>query len=283
MDGWIKLHRQILNSDIWLIDKPYDERSAWIYLLLMANHEDRNVILGNDVVEIKRGSFITSEIKLMKKWNWSKTKVRSFLRLLENDGMIIKKSDHKKTTITIINYSSFQGSQTTKEPEKNHEETTEEPIQIHKQERKNEKKERIYTNSANDQQIEELFEKIWELYPNKKGKAQVSKKSKQRLLDIGYDELVRAIERYKKELEKDSWRKPQNGSTFFNTGYVDYLDKNYSPSGHSNKPTKENQFNNFEQRACNEKELEKVFEKEIIRMAGEYNNDTDSVCDRSEG
>ena len=25
----------------------------------------------------------------------------------------------------------------------------------------------------------------------------------------------------------DTWRKPQNGSTFFNSGYVDYLDANY--------------------------------------------------------
>lgn len=25
----------------------------------------------------------------------------------------------------------------------------------------------------------------------------------------------------------DDWRKPQNGSTFFNSGYIDYLDSNY--------------------------------------------------------
>jgi hypothetical protein len=32
------------------------------------------------------------------------------------------------------------------------------------------------------------------------------------------------------ELKKDaSWRKPQNGSTFFNSGYVDYLDANFEP------------------------------------------------------
>ena len=44
--------------------------------------------------------------------------------------------------------------------------------------------------------------------------------------------MVRAIDRYKSDLEKDSdWRKPQNGSTFFNSGYVDYLDKNYNGGG----------------------------------------------------
>ena len=40
--------------------------------------------------------------------------------------------------------------------------------------------------------------------------------------------MARAIDRYKADLERDSsWRKPQNGSTFFNSGYVDYLDANY--------------------------------------------------------
>lgn len=74
----------------------------------------------------------------------------------------------------------------------------------------------------------ELFEQLWKAYPSKKGKAQVSDTAKARLLKIGYDEMMRAIDRYTYDLEKDfDWRKPQNGSTFFNSGYVDYLDANY--------------------------------------------------------
>ena len=56
----------------------------------------------------------------------------------------------------------------------------------------------------------------------------VSDTAKARLLNSVYDEMMRAINRYTYDLEKDSdWRKPQNGSTFFNSGYVDYLDANY--------------------------------------------------------
>lgn len=77
-------------------------------------------------------------------------------------------------------------------------------------------------------EVNELFEQLWKAYPSKKGKAQVSDTAKARLLKIGYDEMMRAIDRYTYDLEKDSdWRKPQNGSTFFNSGYVDYLDANY--------------------------------------------------------
>ena len=74
----------------------------------------------------------------------------------------------------------------------------------------------------------ELFEQLWKAYPSKKGKAQVSDTAKARLLKIGHDEMMRAIDRYLHDFEKDSdWRKLQNGSTFFNSGYVDYLDANY--------------------------------------------------------
>lgn len=88
-----------------------------------------------------------------------------------------------------------------------------------------------------------LFEQLWHLYPNKKGKGQVSDTAKKRLLEVGYAEMTRAVERYKTELEKDKdWRKPQNGSTFFNSGYIDYLDANYVPG---QKHPDNNKFNNF--------------------------------------
>lgn len=109
----------------------------------------------------------------------------------------------------------------------------------------------------------ELFEKLWSLYPNKKGKGQVSDTAKLKLLKIGADELLRALERYKVELEKDaSWRKPQNGSTFFNSGYIDYLDANYVP-GETKQPQKQknkpNSFHNFEQRQYDYGALEEAF------------------------
>ena len=93
-----------------------------------------------------------------------------------------------------------------------------------------------------------LFERLWKLYPVKKGKAQVSGAKKMKLLEIGFDEMNRAIERYKADLEKDSdWRKPQNGSTFFNSGYVDYLDANYCPDRTKPPGSKKNSFNSFKQ------------------------------------
>ena len=81
-----------------------------------------------------------------------------------------------------------------------------------------------------DAEINAFFDSVWKLYPVKKGKGQVSTTQRKKLFRVGYDAMESAISRYMKELEKDSaWRKPQNGSTFFNSGYVDYLDENFVP------------------------------------------------------
>lgn len=107
-------------------DKPFSKAQAWIDLLLLASHEDTKFLLGNELVEIKRGAFVTSEVKLSERWGWSRTKTRNYLFLLESDNMISKKSDSKKTVITIVNYGLYQDIQTAKKQQENSEKTAQE-------------------------------------------------------------------------------------------------------------------------------------------------------------
>lgn len=97
----------------------------------------------------------------------------------------------------------------------------------------------------------ELFDKLWEQYPCKRGKAKVSDSSKMKLLKTGADQMQRALSRYLFDLKRENWRKPQNGSTFFTSGYIDYLDSNYAPAPEQSKSQVAgtgNKFNNFQQR-----------------------------------
>ena len=75
-----------------------------------------------------------------------------------------------------------------------------------------------------------LFENLWQLYPRKKGKGSVSDTQKKKLLKAGREQLERCIERFKSDMEKEMrpMDKQLYGSTFFNSGYVDYLDKNHN-------------------------------------------------------
>ena len=86
-----------------------------------------------------------------------------------------------------------------------------------------------------------LFERVWKLYPLKKGKGKISDAAKKRIAAIDYNEMARAIERYKKYVDSVDYLHYQNGSTFFNSGYIDYLDANYTVA---NTPKQSNQKNN---------------------------------------
>lgn len=99
------------------------------------------------------------------------------------------------------------------------------------------------------QEAAQLFEKLWEQYPCKRGKAKVSDSSKMKLLKTGADQMQRALSRYLFDLKRENWRKPQNGSTFFTSGYIDYLDSNYAPAPEQPRSQAAGtKFNNFQQR-----------------------------------
>lgn len=104
--GWIKLSRQIQDHWIW---NDSEKLKAWLDLLMLANIESKKCAMREGLVTIRRGQYVTSIGKLADRWKWSKEKVRRFMNILERDGMITRKSDAFKTTITIVNYGKFQG------------------------------------------------------------------------------------------------------------------------------------------------------------------------------
>lgn len=112
--GWVKIYRKLQDHWIW-DDKPFSKQAAWIDMLLLASHTDNEFLLGNQVLKNEVGSFITSELKLADRWGWGRKKVRLFLELLQNEQMIVKKGDNKKTAVTIVNYSVYANGEQEKE------------------------------------------------------------------------------------------------------------------------------------------------------------------------
>lgn len=126
LQGWISVHRQIQDHWLWA-DKPFSKGQAWIDMLMLANHEDSKVLLGDKVFDIKEGGFITSETKLGERWGWSRKKVHSFLDLLIEERMVEAKRDNKRTAVFVINYTKYRYRPTAEEPQKNIKSTAEEP------------------------------------------------------------------------------------------------------------------------------------------------------------
>lgn len=151
--GWIKLYRQIQDCLLWDSDEPFDYRSAWIDLLLLANHDDKKIMFNGNPMNVKRGQKITSVRKLSERWGWSTKKTTSFLNLLESENMVTKESDNKKTLLTIVNYEFYQDCGNAEETQKKRTGDTEET----------QKKRRLPTNKnekneKNEKNIKDIVE-----------------------------------------------------------------------------------------------------------------------------
>lgn len=197
------------------------------HCLLHTNLEDKRYC-GK---EIKAGQFVSSVARISAETGLTESQVRTALKKLKDTGYISTKSTNKYTIYTVNEYQTYidcgQVAKATTEGNTVVEngtkmEQTEENV------KENCEKPKENCEKSNKKAFIDCFERLWKQYPNKRGKGQVSDAKKKVLYQIGEEHIQRALERYLDGLEKDaSWRKPQNGSTFFNSGYVDYLDENY--------------------------------------------------------
>jgi hypothetical protein len=165
--GYISLYRSIQDHKLYPHNRAFTLFEAWIDLLMKANHKDVEMIVEMSIKTINRGDILTSEVKLSGMWRWSRTKVRDFLRLLESDEMIIKKSTSKYTIITICNYDNYQCVKTSEKHQKNIRKTSEK----HQKNTNNND-----NNENNDNKKTITFEIFWNLYDKKTGREKCEKK-----------------------------------------------------------------------------------------------------------
>ena len=116
MSGWIKLHRQIQECFLWRIKEPFDKRSAWIDLLLLMEHQNKNLMIDGKIETIKRGSYMLSIEKLCDRWMWSRNKVKRYLDVLEREHMIVTRRTNKGTLVSVVNYCVYQNQDKQVEP-----------------------------------------------------------------------------------------------------------------------------------------------------------------------
>lgn len=106
--GWISVYRSILNHWLLAKGKSRTEFEAWIIILLEVNHTKQKVRVGNQIFTCNRGESLNSLDTWARKFNWHKSKVRRFLKLLESDSMIELKSERKTTHLKVCRYEYYQ-------------------------------------------------------------------------------------------------------------------------------------------------------------------------------
>lgn len=91
-------------------------------------------------------------------------------------------------------------------------------------------KENNISASSNKNSIESDFNKLWELYPNKKGKKDAFNHYKRAIKNGATNKQIQnGIVSYKMDLAKNDWMKPAMGSTWFNKERWDDDYESYQP------------------------------------------------------
>lgn len=205
-NGWFKIHRKFIESDIWLSEK-FTKGQAWVDLIGFANHKDKSVWIRGVEVKVKRGQSCRSILTLAERWQWSRNKVKRFLKWLKTNHQINHQKTNVTSVITIVNYNKWQigepPNEPPNEPPKGHQKDTKRTTN------KNEKNEKeIYTTS---------FLSFWQKYPKKTGKGGAFKsyqniKSPKPTLE----QILKSLNEHQKS---DQWQTKQfipNPSTWLN-------------------------------------------------------------------
>lgn len=172
MTGYIKLHRKVWNSTIY---SDPNMLKLWIHCLMKATHTEHDQLVGNTIVKLNPGEFVTGrnalsdeynkgvslakKVKPLSLWRWMQT--------LEKMEMLNIKTTNKYSVISIVNWCEYQQN----EQQMNNKRTTNEQQMItNKNGNKgiNEKKEpsspKFSTSDMENSQL--LFKKMLENNPD---------------------------------------------------------------------------------------------------------------------
>lgn len=109
MEGFIALHRQLLENTIWLNSTP-EQKTILITLLLMAWHKEKSWEWRGQKFRTEKGQFVTSLSSIMKNCGEGITiqNVRTALARFEKLEFLTNESTKRGRLITIVNWHIYQ-------------------------------------------------------------------------------------------------------------------------------------------------------------------------------
>ena len=105
MEGWIKLHRSIIDSAVFT---DSDVLKVWIWLLCNVAYDDHDVVYLGKVIPLKKGQIITGRQKLSQQIGMSEGKIYRATNILKSLGNITVKSNNRYSIITVPNWLKYQ-------------------------------------------------------------------------------------------------------------------------------------------------------------------------------
>ena len=136
MEGWIKLHRKILDNPV--INKDADYLAVWIYLLLNATHKEVSAIFKGKKILLIPGQLITGRKSISDDLSISESKIYRILNDFKSEQQIEQQTSNKNSLITILKWNEYQNNEQQNEQQMNNKRTTnEQQVNTNKNERNN--------------------------------------------------------------------------------------------------------------------------------------------------
>jgi len=104
-NGFVLLHRKIFNSADF---KNQLDVSVFIYLMAMASHEPVEVIYRCKKILLERGEVCIAERDLAKKFDITKSKVKSIIKRLINNHNLYQRTTKRLSVYSIVKYDKYQ-------------------------------------------------------------------------------------------------------------------------------------------------------------------------------
>ncbi len=103
--GWIKLHRLLLEKEIF---QDAHTLQVFVYCLLKAAYKEMNVRVGNQVIELQPGQLLYGRKSVSQKLSIGEGKLRGIVDYLERSGSIEIEGHSKYSIVTIVNWEQYQ-------------------------------------------------------------------------------------------------------------------------------------------------------------------------------
>lgn len=153
MQGWIKLYRELLQSDVFYNEKLL---KVFIWCLCKASHTNHMQMVGRQSVPLEPGQFVTGRLKAGIELNMPPSTAWDYLKLLERSGTMNIKSNNKFSIVTIENCGKYQND--IKNPTTNEQQMDNKPTT-------NEQQMNTNKNGKNDKNVKKnIYSDIFNLY-----------------------------------------------------------------------------------------------------------------------
>ena len=105
MNGWIKLHRELIGKPIFENEKLL---KVWVWCLMKATHTEREQPVGRQIQKLIPGQFITGRHKAGEELSMPPSSAWAYMNMLKDNGSLDIKSNNKYSVVTIENWSFYQ-------------------------------------------------------------------------------------------------------------------------------------------------------------------------------